>query len=114
MEEPKKDFLLVPKVQETNFEQSSSQIEKIINDIQATAREQEVRLAESQKRTEIIKKLSASKDSTLKLKIEEAKECHEDAIRLHSKHIDSLNKLQSAISESSRKVCIVDTIGLCD
>lgn len=49
MEKPKEDFLLVPKVQETNFDQSSSQIRTIINDIQATAREQEERLAKSQK-----------------------------------------------------------------
>jgi hypothetical protein len=67
--------------------------------------------------TKILQNLSLDKEKALQSKIIEAKTAHETALRLHEKSVKLLDRLEEELKENKKtlnKVCIVDTVGLCD
>jgi hypothetical protein len=114
---PHEDFMLAPKAQQDishEIDKLPYSLESAIKDIHSTEREQGKIEVELRK---MLENLSLDKEQALQSKILDAKLAHETAISLHKKSIQLLDWLEEELKENAEtlnKVCIVDTVGLCD
>ena len=115
--EPQKDFLLDPRVQKDISDEVDTPLnpkESTMKDIHSTEQEQGKIEVELRK---MLRNFSLDKEEALQSNIIDAKIAHETAIRLHRKSIQLLDQLEEELKENKEtqnKVCIVDTVGLCD